>query len=282
MPELPEVETIRKALQAGGREGPAIIGWQIKDVELLWERTLVIPQRSTFRSEIIGQSVQKIERRAKFLDVVLDRHHLIFHLRMSGDILLRETASPLQKHDRLRISFDTPYQFIFNDPRKFGRVWFLEDPQELWEKLGPEPLDAELTDEIFYQRLIQRRRQLKPLLMDQSFLAGMGNIYMDETLFQAGLHPLQNSASLDREQAARLLHAIRTQLTAGIERNGASIDWVYRGGNFQNTFLVYGKNGANCSRCGTVIEKIMVGQRGTHFCPTCQQIFRAEGESKEG
>ncbi len=282
MPELPEVETIRKALQEGGREGPAIIGWQIKSIELLWNKTLVIPDVLTLRAEITGQRVQEIRRRAKFLDVVLDRHHLIFHLRMSGDIQVREAPIPAQKHDRFRITFDQPYQVIFNDPRKFGRIWFLSDPQELWAKLGPEPLDEVLTDEIFYQRLIQRRRQLKPLLMDQSFLAGMGNIYTDEVLFQAGLHPLQNSAEINREQAAYLLHAIRTQLKQGIERNGASIDWVYRGGSFQNTFLVYGKNGTNCSRCGTVIEKIMVGQRGTHFCPTCQQIFRAGSDSEEG
>ena len=275
MPELPEVETIRRALQEGGREGPAIPGWHISAAELNWARTLAMPSPDTFLREIRGQQVLSVQRRAKFLDLVLDRHHLVIHLRMSGDIRVQPTGTvPHNKHDRLRLIFDQPYEFVFFDPRKFGRVWLLPDPAPLWDRLGPEPLDETLTAEEFYMRLRQHKRQLKPLLMDQSFLAGMGNIYTDEALFQAGLHPLQNSANLNLGQAVRLLNAIRAQLLQGIARNGASIDWVYRGGSFQNSFQVYGKKGSNCPNCGTVIEKLLVGQRGTHICPNCQQLLQ--------
>ncbi len=278
MPELPEVETIRRALQEGGREGPAIPGWRITAAELNWTRTLAMPAPDTFLREISGQQVRSVQRRAKFLDLVLDRHHLVIHLRMSGDMRVQAAATPPHKHDRMRLMFDQPYELVFSDPRKFGRVWLLADPAPLWDRLGPEPLDESFTEEEFYLRLKQRQRQLKPLLMDQSFLAGMGNIYTDEALFQAGLHPLQNSAALNRRQAARLLQAIRTQLLQGISRNGASIDWVYRGGSFQNSFQVYGKKGSNCPNCGTVIEKLLVGQRGTHICPNCQQLLQGEGD----
>lgn len=273
MPELPEVETIRRALQEGGREGPAIPGWRIRSAELYWLRSLASPEPETFLEKIRGQAVRGVYRRAKFLDLALDRQHLVIHLRMSGDLRVQPAGTPPQKHDRLLLTFEEPFELIFSDPRKFGRVWFVDDPGELWQRLGPEPLDESLSPDEFYLRLKQRQRQLKPLLMDQSFLAGLGNIYTDEALFLAGLHPLQNSASLNRDQAARLLDAIRTQLQRGIARNGASIDWVYRGGDFQNSFSVYGKKGKNCPLCGTVIQKMVVGQRGTHFCPGCQQIL---------
>lgn len=272
MPELPEVETIRRALQHGGRGGPAIIGWKVKHVDLLWNGVLATKNEQEFLEQIIGQSIIRVDRRAKFLDLYLDHHHILIHLRMSGDIRVEEEQQPVLKHDRAIIYFENGFKLVFNDPRKFGRIWFVEDLQTLFGRLGPEPLESSLSPEIFYQRLSRKNRQIKPLLMDQSFIAGMGNIYTDEALFQAHLHPLRISSSIDPKEAELLLYAIRYQLTEGINRNGSSIDWVYRGGNFQNTFKVYGKNGQECSICGKVIEKIQVGQRGTHFCPTCQPI----------
>jgi len=272
VPELPEVETIRRALQHGGRGGPAIIGWKVKHVDLLWNGVLATKNEQEFLEQIIGQSIIRVDRRAKFLDLYLDHHHILIHLRMSGDIRVEEEQQPVLKHDRAIIYFENGFKLVFNDPRKFGRIWFVEDLQTLFGRLGPEPLESSLSPEIFYQRLSRKNRQIKPLLMDQSFIAGMGNIYTDEALFQAHLHPLRISSSIDPKEAELLLYAIRYQLTEGINRNGSSIDWVYRGGNFQNTFKVYGKNGQECSICGKVIEKIQVGQRGTHFCPTCQPI----------
>jgi formamidopyrimidine-DNA glycosylase len=133
-----------------------------------------------------------------------------------------------------------------------------------------EPLSEEFSPEWFYSALHHRRRQLKPLLLDQSFLAGLGNIYTDEALHLAKLHPLSLSESLSKKQVNGLWHAIREVLEEGIRRNGASIDWVYRGGDFQNHFRVYGRTGEPCPVCKTPIQRITVGQRGTHFCPHCQ------------
>jgi len=137
-------------------------------------------------------------------------------------------------------------------------------------KLGPEPLEDGFTPQTLYEGLQARRRRLKPLLLDQSFLAGMGNIYTDEALHMARLHPQAMSNSVKREQAEVLWEAIRAVLQEGIRRNGASIDWVYRGGQFQNDFRVYGREGQACPACGTAIQRIVVGQRGTHLCPACQ------------
>jgi formamidopyrimidine-DNA glycosylase len=136
--------------------------------------------------------------------------------------------------------------------------------------LGPEPFDPLFTADVLHARLHAFRRQIKPLLLDQTFIAGLGNIYTDEALHQARVHPLRLSDSLSFEESSRLWQAIRDVLSEGIRRNGASIDWVYRGGDFQNAFHVYQRTGHPCPVCGTPVERIAVGQRGTHFCPNCQ------------
>jgi formamidopyrimidine-DNA glycosylase len=159
---------------------------------------------------------------------------------------------------------------VFSDPRKFGRVWLVNDPGSVFQDLGPEPLSDEFTPEWLHAALHKRHRQLKTLLLDQSFLAGLGNIYTDEALHLARIHPLINSNAVSIEQAVILWTAIRQTLEEGIRRNGASIDWVYRGGDFQNHFRVYGRQGQPCPVCGSGIERIVVGQRGTHICPHCQ------------
>lgn len=270
MPELPEVETIRRALETGGRGGPAIPGMRIESAALFWEKTLAIPDSNRFKEHLIGQQVMQVNRRAKFLDVQLSQDHLLFHLRMSGDIRVEDKQLPILTHDRLIIRFDNDYRLVFNDTRKFGRVWLVNDTRQIFDKIGPEPLDQSFTEEEFFNRLKTRKRLLKPLLMDQSFIAGLGNIYTDEALHMAGLHPLLLASDLTRQQATNLLQAIRQQLEEGIRNNGASIDWAYRGGNFQNIFRVYGKAGKPCAECGTLIIKHKVGQRGTHICPQCQ------------
>jgi formamidopyrimidine-DNA glycosylase len=144
------------------------------------------------------------------------------------------------------------------------------DPTDLFKGLGPEPLDENFGPEELYRRLQACKRQVKPLLLDQSFLAGVGNIYSDEALHLAGIHPRSASHHLSPLQAERLWGSIRQVLNEGIRLQGASIDWVYRGGDFQNHFRVYRRTGLPCPECGTVIERTVVGQRSTHFCPTCQ------------
>jgi formamidopyrimidine-DNA glycosylase len=195
---------------------------------------------------------------------------------MSGDLLVKPADASPETHDRLLLKLDGDIQLVFNDARKFGRLWMVEEVDRVVGDLGPEPLDEYFTAHDFFERLHASHRQLKPLLLDQSFLAGLGNIYADEALNLAKLHPLSLSNQLSEVQASRLLVSIRAVLRDGIARNGASIDWVYRGGDFQNYFRVYQRTGLPCPECGTPIARIIVGQRGTHFCPTCQPLERAD------
>jgi formamidopyrimidine-DNA glycosylase len=277
MPELPEVETIVRALSNGGRDGQPILGCTVLKPFLFWRRTLAEPDEPIFLERMVGQTVQAVQRRAKYIVVKFNINTLLIHLRMSGDLrvesMWNENGANLLPHDRLALSFENDLALIFNDPRKFGRVWLTAYPDKVLGGLGPEPLENDLTPRYFYELLHQRQRQLKPLLMDQRFLAGLGNIYTDEALFRARLHPLLISNEVTEKQAQDLLAAIRDVLNEGINRNGASIDWVYRGGDFQNTFNVYQRHGEACYVCGSVIQRAVIGQRGSHFCPNCQQKF---------
>jgi formamidopyrimidine-DNA glycosylase len=264
MPELPEVETIARKLS------PILTGREIRTVDLRWARSLATPTPLEFQQRLCGQSIENISRRGKYLRLYLSQDQLLIHLRMSGDLFTRESSLMPEKHDRLIIGLNRDLSLIFNDTRKFGRIWLTSDPEQVLGRLGPEPLEDDFTPQILYARLNDRHRQLKPLLLDQTFLAGMGNIYTDEALHIAGLHPCSLSDSLTKQQAVVLWQAIRDVLQEGIRRNGASIDWVYRGGDFQNYFRVYGRAGEACPVCDTMIDKLIVGQRGTHICPVCQ------------
>lgn len=282
MPELPEVETIVRSLR------PTLIGRRIMSAEVRWPRTLAAPSLRKFKREIEGQVIQDVDRRAKFLHIRLSSSHLFIHLRMSGDLQVRQAGVPARKHDRLILGLSQPAPsevsnewdstgnavagLVFSDPRKFGRVWLTDQVETVTSGLGPEPLSREFTPQLLYNRLRTRRRRLKPLLLDQGFLAGLGNIYTDEALHMAKLHPLQSSETISKRQAERLHEAIRFVLREGIRRNGASIDWVYRGGEFQNHFRVYDRGGEPCPVCGTAIKRLVVGQRGTHICPHCQRM----------
>lgn len=282
MPELPEVETIARSL------GPALIGRLILNADVRWSRTIADPSAPRFKRQIRGQIIQKVERRAKFLHLQLSGSHLLIHLRMSGDLHMRERNARAGKHDRLILllsealsdeSSTVPVDprseaacLVFSDPRKFGRVWLTDRVETVTSRLGPEPLGSAFTPSMLHQRLHRHHRRLKPLLLDQTFLAGLGNIYADEALHVAKLHPVKLSHTVTRPQAHRLHAAIRSVLHEGIRRNGASIDWVYRGGQFQNHFRVYGRQGEACPVCGTLISRIVVAQRGTHLCPHCQRL----------
>jgi formamidopyrimidine-DNA glycosylase len=271
MPELPEVETIARALQGGGRGCRGVVGRTIRAVDVLWARSIACPDVGTFRREIKGRKILGVGRRGKFLVFDLQGRTLYVHLRMSGDIRVEETTdAPLGKHDRVNFGLEDGGRMVFTDARKFGRMWLVERDHPDIDKLGLEPLDGNITVRQFYQQLHAKKRQLKPLLLDQTFLAGLGNIYADESLHLAGLHPLRCSNSLSEVEAGKLLKAIRSVLKEGILRNGASIDWVYRGGDFQNHFRVYQRTGEPCPVCGAAIERIVVGQRSTHLCPKCQ------------
>lgn len=266
MPELPEVETIARKLE------PDLVGKTIKEADLRWSRTLATPSPKRFKEQIKGQRIREVTRRAKYLVLRLSDFDLLVHLRMTGDLFIRNSTFQPEKHDRLIIKLTGNRSLVFNDTRKFGRVWLTADSQDVLGRLGPEPLSRDFTPEWLYTSLQRRHRQLKPLLLDQTFLAGLGNIYTDETLHIAKLHPLEMSDLVSRQQARALYEAIRRVLKEGIKRNGASIDWAYRGGEFQNYFRVYDRDGEPCIVCGTQIQKLVIGQRGTHICPECQVL----------
>jgi formamidopyrimidine-DNA glycosylase len=278
MPELPEVETIARVLREGsGDYQSSIIGCRVTGAKLLWNRTLATPSPKQFFEQVVGQSIRSLSRRGKYLIFSLTDLTLLIHLRMSGDMRVENASDdagnprPFEKHDRLALEFNNGQRLILNDTRKFGRAWLIKDTAEVLGTLGPEPLDNTLTPGKFFNMLHSRGRQLKPLLMDQRFIAGLGNIYTDEALHLARLHPQALSDQVTQEGSAKLLAAIREVLGEGIRRNGASIDWVYRGGDFQNYFRVYGHTGNPCPNCGTPIVRLVVGQRGTHICPNCQR-----------
>jgi formamidopyrimidine-DNA glycosylase len=272
MPELPEVETITRILRTGLSGQPSIIGRRILAVTLFWVRSLAEPSPIELQARLPGQVIEDVSRRGKFVVMHLSHGWLLFHLRMSGDLIVRTLDTPIEIHDRLLLELEGSLQLAFNDARKFGRVWLVDEIEHVLGRLGPEPLDESFSAHDLFTRLQHTHRQLKPLLLDQSFLAGLGNIYVDEALNLACLHPLTPSNTLSEEQAARLHASIRTVLMQGIARNGASIDWVYRGGDFQNYFRVYQRTGEPCPKCGTPIARIIVGQRGTHYCPRCQSL----------
>lgn len=268
MPELPEVETIARAIE------PDVVGKTILSGDVRWARTIALPSAKKFAEQIKGQKVVGVSRRAKYLILRLEDYNLLIHLRMSGDLMVRMGTIKAEKHDRLLLALGaddgTESYLAFNDTRKFGRVWLTDQPETVLGKLGPEPLGSEFTPQWLYENLHRRKRQLKPLLLDQTFLAGVGNIYADESLHMAKLHPLGLSNAVPKEKAKALHDAIQSVLKEGIRRNGASIDWVYRGGDYQNYFRVYDREGQPCPVCGTEIQKLIVGQRGTHICPACQ------------
>lgn len=266
MPELPEVETIARKLK------PDLLGKTILEADLRWSRTLALPSPRKFKSLIKGQKILDVGRRAKYLNVQLPGFNLLIHLRMSGDLAIRDSTIRAALHDRLVLKLSDGRSLVFNDTRKFGRVWLTATPDEVLGKLGPEPLSTEFTAQWLHAALHNKHRQLKPLLLDQTFIAGLGNIYTDEALHTAKLHPLATSDSITAKQARALHEAIHNALNEGIRRNGASFDWVYRGGEFQNYFRVYGRTNAECPVCGTKIERILVGQRSTHYCPKCQVL----------
>jgi formamidopyrimidine-DNA glycosylase len=273
MPELPEVETFRQVFLHGTDEIPSLVGKRISGAALLWEKTLAAPTPCEFKIRISGQTICDLKRRGKYLLFQLSQDTLVIHLRMSGDLVVERQHEPVAPHHRLLIDLEGGLRLAFNDTRKFGRAWLVKDSETLLSNLGPEPLDPAFTAEGFYQMLQSVSRQLKPLLLDQHFIAGLGNIYTDEALHLAGLHPQTRSNRLSRSQVESLWKAVRTVLQEGILRNGSSIDWVYRGGDFQNYFQVFRRTGQACYRCGTAIQRIIVGSRSTHLCPHCQPLL---------
>ena len=222
MPELPEVETIARKLK------PQLVGKTIQDVRLRWPRTLAFPGAKKFSELVRGQVIRGVTRRAKYFILQLSDFSLLIHLRMSGDLLIKEGKIKPEKHDRLILNLITEdgslSSLVFNDTRKFGRVWLTAHPEDVLGKLGPEPLSRRFTATWLHRALHDKHRLLKPLLLDQTFLAGLGNIYADESLHMAKLHPLTASDSVTVEQAQALHEAICRVLKEGAGASDLLLD----------------------------------------------------------
>ncbi len=289
MPELPEVETTVRGLKE------AIVGRRVREVEVTWERTLANASPAELGAALAGVTIADVTRRGKH--VVLhfaDGAALAVHRRMTGNLLVRPPGAPTEPYTRLTLRFDDGSELRFVDIRKFGRASYHRDQAALAaffaQVAGPEPLE-DLTPQRLAALLARRRGRLKPLLLDQTFLAGIGNIYADEILWTAGLHPERRADSLAPAEIGRLADAIRDVLLAAIERRGTSLrdyrDSDGERGDNQRFLAVYGRVGAPCPRCGAPIEKRWLGQRGTHVCPRCQPIHAGPppdhmGETRAG
>lgn len=270
MPELPEVETIRRSLV------PHLGGDVIAAVPLLDPHAVAEPGPEAIAALLPGQRITAVNRRAKYLVFVLDSFNLIVHLRMSGRLKLTKPVEDI-RYLRAQWNLKSGHVLCFYDVRRFGRIWLLDDDRmaELFAPLGPEPFDPALTTGVLSERLARHTTSLKSLLLNQHFIAGLGNIYVDEVLFVCGIHPRRPAASLTENEVAVLLSATRDILRTAIANGGTTFDAVYsdaegRPGRYREHLAVYRRTGDPCLNCGTPIARIVVAQRGTHVCPQCQ------------
>ena len=281
MPELPEVETVRSGLHKLTIDRP------IQGGEVLLPRTLAYPQDiEQFWQGIIDKAIASWQRRGKYLLAELkDKSQnpagwLGVHLRMTGQLLWLQQDSTLQKHTRIRIFFPEDWELRFVDTRTFGKFWYVPPATEIesiitgLQKLGPEPFARDFSLKYFTEKLHNRRRLIKTLLLDQAIVAGIGNIYADEALFKSGIKPDTVAADLNSQQIKRLHAAIIDVLQTSIDKGGTTfsdfLDLLGVSGNYGDSALVYGRKEQPCRVCGTAIEKIKLGGRSSHFCPSCQ------------
>jgi len=275
MPELPEVETVVRDLREHGLEQAVI-----SDVAVRWPRT-VGGAPSRFRRALAGRRIVRVSRRAKYIVVALDSgDRLLIHLRMTGKLRFAGFGERPGKHDHVVIALADGRRLFFNDTRKFGRLQLAPADTDPLAGLGPEPLEDAFTREVFRRQLRGKSRLIKPLLLDQTTVAGLGNIYVDEALWQARIHPERRADTLASAEIRRLHAAIRDVLRQAVDNCGTTLGEGktnfysvagHRGRN-ADALKVFRRDGLPCPRCGTLLVRTVVGQRGTHFCPRCQRI----------
>lgn len=273
MPELPEVETVRKTLES------LVNGKVIKDVSIFWPKMVKQPiEIEQFVDALRGQSILEIARRGKFLIFYTEDYALISHLRMEGKYGVYSSELPVEKHTHAIFSFTDGSEMRYKDVRKFGTFHLFRKGSEFKEPpllgLGPEPFSEEFTISDLKAKLVKTNRKIKPTLLDQKVLVGLGNIYVDEALFRANIHPERIASTLSDKELATLHKEIITTLSEAVEKGGSTIRSYINSqgqiGMFQLELYVYGRQNEPCKKCGSVLEKTVVGGRGTHFCPTCQ------------
>lgn len=275
MPELPEVETVRRSLL------PYVLNKQIQSVDVHYKRILQDVSVPEFKYGLRDNRFIEIGRRGKYLLFYLESQHImVVHLRMTGRLIFVSNSQiPLAKHTSVVFAFSEGSALRFEDQRKFATINFLT-PDRLHEvrglrEMGPEPLSEEFTLEVFSHILRNRKAAIKGLLLDQRRIAGLGNIYADESLFMAGIHPERPANSLTKKEQERLYTAIRTVLQDAVDNQGTTVRDYRTGygteGSFQNKLQIYGKKGQHCPQCGEEVAYKKVVGRTSHFCPTCQK-----------
>lgn len=269
MPELPEVETTVRFLR------PRLRNRKISEVSVRWKRTIFTHSSRDFKNYLTGARFLGVKRRAKYIIFEMvkngEKFFLLLHLRMSGKTSVVPSSSSGTKHDRVVLDLDNGKQFRFTDVRKFGKMYLVQDLEGFFEDIGPEPLSRGFTAELFGKMLQSKKGSLKPLLLNQSFLAGLGNIYVDESLWRAKIHPMKRANSLSHSEISKLHCSITEVLSSAIRTKGTdSGDNVVTYGNY--TPDVYGRDAENCNRCKHQIIRLVIGQRGTHICPNCQRL----------
>ena len=269
MPELPEVETIRNELV------PYIVGRIVTDIEINDPRLIVRPAPDVFKQKVVGRKITGIGRRGKYLIFRLsDDTIVIMHLRMTGSLLLN--PENVDRYIRAKFRFDNGNELFFIDRRRLGVMWLVEGQQGDIPKTGLEPLSNEFNAGELQKMLRGRKAPIKAVLLDQTLVAGIGNMYADEALFMARIHPLRKAGALSRIEIEQLHNAIVTTLKAAIGNKGASIDTYSRPGGEPGTahyqFKVAHRRGSTCYICGTGIQRTVVRNRGSYFCPGCQKL----------
>lgn len=275
MPELPEVETIVRELRASH-----LIGQTIVKALVFWPGIVSNRQPTQFCKEIIGQTITNIERRGKFLVFSLSSDTLLVHLRMTGKFSIVESNQEKLKHEHVRLTLSDKRELLYEDQRKFGKWYLTKNPSDQLDRLGLEPLSDAFTLQAFQKCLEKQSSMIKPFLLNQKHIAGIGNIYADEALWEAKIHPQRQIHTLSKKEIGTLHCAISKILLQGVENTGTTL-----GSSRANYFSVSGRRGTNqhqlkvfrqegkpCPRCQATIVKIKVAQRGTHFCPICQKI----------
>ncbi|OGO04212.1 MAG: DNA-formamidopyrimidine glycosylase [Chloroflexi bacterium RBG_13_56_8] len=287
MPELPEVETIVRVLREQA------IGETIADVKTWWPRLIAMPSVAEFERGLMGHQVTEITRRGKFVVITLSpAKYLLVHLGMTGQLLVnigggddQEGAIRPDAYSHVKILFESQKALWYRDVRKFGRLYLVDDPSEVLGDLGPEPLSECFTPRVLQRMLVGHRRRIKFLLMDQHFLAGLGNIYADESLWESGIHPLREACSLTDYEVERLHGALRSVLNRAVRNRGTTSrdyrDPENQPGHNQFHLAVYQRQGEPCRRCGQPVIREVMEQRGTHYCPICQPLRPGGAEETE-
>lgn len=273
MPEKPEVITVSNNLR------PRLVGKKITGCNVYWDNIIAYPTTDEFKKDVIGQKILDVTTRGKFIKVLLDRDVLLIHLRMEGKFFFRKLSDPIVKHEHVEFILDEDTSFRYHDVRKFGKMYLISkemvDKVKPLSELGVEFDDRNLTKEYLYEKIHNKKLPIKTVLLDQSIITGIGNIYDDEILFRSGISPYRKSCDISLEECDEIIKNTRLVLSEAIKKGGTTIksftssEGVH--GLFQNELLVHGKKNDKCPVCGSRIEVCRIGGRGTYYCTKCQK-----------